>query len=786
MGVNTKSNTLLTLVSKWAVSNSIIIPTNNNSALENHHNVQQSTSLLDLLPMRVIEELLSYQSASSLEHYYSLYSSSNSSSSNVLMNNNYNINLNNRKLMQRIVDQCFARLIGIQFGEPLIYSKLQTKQGQLLKEGEELGLSSLEDLDDEGYHITSYFESYLQKCLVNVLSERQIIEFVKMSDEENEKVNEDCVVYKEFLDLPIADSVLNLAFSEFDENNEIFHYSKRIFNTIGQAVSKFAKYSKKISVPKTLLKYLDESCSIEEFFSNFTHVHEISFRDMRDSDVQNIIHILKQCNNVESLSFYHTFFTESNLAMVLDIYSDAIYVPPTDYSVYFSDDIMEKKPIEPANAMVYDEFDFYSDILSPSVPIETTLESNKKRENNNLFIEDELDSKKRKTDPPKLKKLSFRSISLYHSSCKSIREILEYNSTDMHGVELNFSFNEMSSVMANEMLSGESIRNITRLILTENNVENDFLIHLSSQKDFFKSIKHLDLSNNNFVGTIGVNALFTALNNYSSGISLEHLNISHNKLGGTDLLNDNYRIVHQNEFSKLIEYLNGPNCNLKELLISNCDLTQTMVESLLLAVANNSSLTTLDISNTHSLRLCGSSLSLMITSNSPLKKMSISTCSLNEISDSLFNSLLSNTSLRYLDLSGNRFKEYGGKNILTYLRTKIDQQLTEKRNKHQPFHLNTLDLSSNTLTEQFCLQLTQLFASHSTDTTELLDKHYLQANGLPLIDILQLENNFFSPHLTLRLKQAALDSFIVNRIVLTNEDGSSEVFSNVCDGTTLT
>ena len=191
-----------------------------------------------------------------------------------------------------------------------------------------------------------------------------------------------------------------------------------------------------------------------------------------------------------------------------------------------------------------------------------------------------------------------------------------------------------------------------------------------------------------------------------------------------------------------------------------------MLQSLLLAITHNKSVITLDISYN---AMKTNALAVMLFHNTTLRHLSVSCCALEEISQSLLKSLLQNETLTYLDLSGNRLKDVGGVTLVSYLKQKLEQCIQKKT-----FTFNTLDLSTNRFGEQFCYQLTSLFQNYSHQ----VDNFH--------IDTLLLENNFFSQEATQKLKNVALQSGMISRIALTNEDGKAQVYVQPCDGTTLT
>ncbi|KAG2389267.1 hypothetical protein C9374_014667 [Naegleria lovaniensis] len=771
-------------------------------------------SILEQLPLRIILKFCKYLSAFELEELLSRNNTQRGSCS---------FFTGKSRQFEIIIDECFERLFRKRFEEDersTMAFKLQTKQDQLL-----LAASNAEDKPhrtETMNFIQLYFQNYLHQCVNSVLEKKQIYEFVssdsQIMDETLEPIENNerqCAEVKEFLTshenfeqqdiaskeksflyLKIPNQVTEAFFERVHcckNGHSLKVQPSNNLNSLFSHLHRYGKYVRSLSISKSLLKYLREYEQLQLFMQCFERIEELTFRDMREEDAQPICLILQRFTSLQEVSFYHSFFSEYSLNAILNLIFSELENKRMEQKVSishcFSDSIVQKFNTDAHahnNSTIMqdceDELDLYGDLFEP-----TSLEENfKKRPLSSVIMDVEQSSSTEESSNKKTKTVSnlhmrlthitFRSVSFFQSSSELLGQLLSTHinsSLDSHLQEnmltLNFSFNELSSPMAKSLLISQNFHfvNLTTLILTENNVDNDFVIYLSEQKPLLKTLKKLDLSNNHIVGVNGVNALFEALQQEQS--CLEFVNLSHNRLGGTSLFNDDYHAIGNCEIESLNVYISSfVDARLKTLLLSDCDLTPSMLQSLLLAMTHNKSITTLDISNN---AMKTNALAIMLSHNTTLRNLSLSCCALEEISESLLKSLLNNESLNYLDLSGNRLKEAGGLSLVTYLKQKLDQCIRDKK----ILEWNTLDLSTNRFGEQFCRHLTAIFQVNHSQQVDALH-----------IDTLLLENNFFSQEATQKLKKEALQSGMVAKIALTNEDGKAQVYVQPCDGTTLT
>ncbi|KAF0972280.1 hypothetical protein FDP41_009183 [Naegleria fowleri] len=785
---------------------------------EHHHTYRHYLNILEKLPMRTVLKFCTYLSAFELEKLL------NESSTNE-RGDSCECAKSPPHQFKIIIHECFERLFRKRFEEDersMMAFKLKTKQDQLL-----MAASNVEkdfthhhdgtDPNTETDFIQLYFQNYLHQCVNSVLENKQIHEFegsrvaevLESTTEDTEEFlmrdeNDDSKHARRmsFLQFPIPNKVSDPFFTrrrEFYCKNNTFQQASHESPSLYDHLHRYGKYVRALSISKSLLKYLRESEQLQQFMECFEKIEELTFRDMREEDTEFICSILQAFTPLQKVSFYHSFFSESSLNVILNlIFSENGFsiigqkMSISHLQQCFSDSIVQKVGNDSYDVVMNiqdtndDDLDLYGDLFDATT-FETTENSKKRplssinmdfnKNTSNLETDIESTNKKLKTLKNvhlKLTHITFRSVSFFQSSSELLGKLLSTHTSHSldHQVQeemltLNFSFNELTSKMVTSLLAPNpsQFMNLTTLILTENNIDNDFLIYLSLQKPLLKTLTKLDLSNNHIVGVKGINALFESLQNEKS--YLEFVNLSHNRLGGTSMFNDDYHEIGNCEIESLNSYLSSlANASLKTLLLSDCDLTSSMLQSLLLAITHNKSVITLDISYN---AMKTNALAVMLFHNTTLRHLSVSCCALEEISQSLLKSLLQNETLTYLDLSGNRLKDVGGVTLVSYLKQKLEQCIQKKT-----FTFNTLDLSTNRFGEQFCYQLTSLFQNYSHQ----VDNFH--------IDTLLLENNFFSQEATQKLKNVALQSGMISRIALTNEDGKAQVYVQPCDGTTLT
>ena len=652
-----------------------------------------------------------------------------------------------KQVDESFIEKCYERLFNFRFEtvEPSINIKLRTKQEQLLTAtscefNSQLNPPSFKSL---------YFENHIQQCFLSVIQVQQENYFRNIEGESilsmniSQQVAQD--IGKAFNDDGIVIYISNLSKQALKLRTQLETYGSLI---------------KRLNISKSLLRFVSDS-ELSILCACFNNVDSVLFRDLRPSDLDKVLEVLHHFKNnlLRSVSFYHSFFSEDSMNAIIRKLSLDMVQESIDYSIYFNRDIVVQKSSEQRLMDDDDDdLDLYSDLFTE----ETTQDKKRHFE----YSEEHTIGKRLKTQTSSLEHLAFKSVSLNASSCSLLGTLLSHN--NYPSISLSFSFNEMSSTMAASMLDGLSYESttssLTSLQLTENNMENDFLVYLSLKHRLLGQLKYLDLSNNNFVGMSGLNVLFETLSRQS--LPLEHINLSKNKFGGTDLLNDTYHNENQHNLEPLIHFI-STKTNVRVLLLNDCDLLPSMVEQIMLAISHNENITTLDISHNHSIGT-ENALALMIHNNKTLQSLALSCCSLSEINHTLQKALTNNATLKYIDLSGNRLQDRGGLAIVSIIRQKL-----ERFNSAKVRNEMAIDLSTNRFTEQVCLEMIRLFKEYEGD------------NYFTLSTLL-LENNFFSQSSTLQLRVASLESGVVSKIVLTNEDGKAQLYFHPCDGTTVT
>ncbi|KAL9650766.1 hypothetical protein ABK040_001818 [Willaertia magna] len=358
------------------------------------------------------------------------------------------------------------------------------------------------------------------------------------------------------------------------------------------------------------------------------------------------------------------------------------------------------------------------------------------------------------------KSFTFKSINLFESNCDALGGLL-LNSPNME-VELNFSFNEIDSNMFIKIvrsipyMSIYSFCKITKLIITENNLDNLFLEYLINNFiSIFRYLKYLDLTNNNFTGMNFINLLFLEFNKIkinNLNINLTYLNISHNNLGDEDNttnLNDIYLFLK-----------NKNNFPLKYLILNHCELNNYQLDILFNGMKENNHIKVLDVSNNYYIDNNYYLLNL-INYNNCLERISLNGIFLNDINlNNIINNLINNNNLNYIDLSGNRFLDKYGIDLLNNYFKKLNKKLL------------VFDLSMNRLTDDFANVFIEILNDSNC-------KFYIQR--------FYLENNFFTKEMNLKLREISLQSGKIKNLILSNTYmDDSQILAQPCDGITLT